>query len=312
MSYNINMENQKRTKLDQNIEDFLEYSEIERNRSKKTIIAYKHYLERFSAWGKENHLGSPKQITLDKIKKYRVYLNRLDRTLKKKTQNYHMIALRAFLKYLSKNNITSLAPEKIELAKEESREISFLEEDELDRLFSAPTEDNIVGLRDQAILETLFSTGLRVSELVKLDKEKVNLTRGEFSVIGKGGKVRIVFLSKSAITSIKKYLEKRDDKNSALFINHSKISKSQTMRLTPRSVQRLIKKYSTKAGISKKVTPHVLRHTFGTDLLRSGADIRAVQKLLGHSSITTTQIYTHVTDEHLRDVHKAFHGRRKK
>lgn len=301
-----------RTKLDQNIEEFLEYSEIERNRSAHTITNYRHYLDRFSLWGKENGIKSPANITLVRIKKYRVYLNRLDAHLKKKTQNFHMIALRAFLKYLAKNDIKTLAPEKIELGKEESREINFLEEDELERLVDAPNLEKITGLRDKAILETLFSTGLRVSELAKLDKNKVNLTRGEFSIIGKGGKTRIVFLSSSAKIAIKNYLAKREDDNSALFINHSKINKKGPERLTVRSVQRLMKKYATKAGITKKVTPHVLRHTFGTDLLRSGADLRAVQKLLGHSSITTTQIYTHVTDEHLRDVHKAFHGRRKK
>ncbi len=301
-----------RTKLDQSIEDFLEYSEIEKNQSPKTIINYRHYLDRFSIWGKENNIKSPKDISLDKIKKYRVYLNRLDTSLKKKTQNYHVIAIRAFLKYLSKNNINSLASEKIELGKEESREINFLEEEELDKLLDVPDLNKVTGLRDKAILETLFSTGLRVSELVGLDKEKVNLTRGEFSIVGKGGKTRIVFLSPSAKKTIRDYLSKRDDSNKALFINHSLITRRNSERLSPRSIQRLIKKYSLQAGITKKVTPHVLRHTFGTDLLRSGADLRAVQKLLGHSSITTTQIYTHVTDEHLRDVHRAFHGRRKK
>jgi site-specific recombinase XerD len=298
--------------LDQYIENFLEYLEIERSYSSKTIINYKHYLERFSAWCKQYHINSPHNINLNQINKYRVYLNRLDEKLKKKTQNYHIIAIRAFLKYLSKKDVKSLSPEKIELGKEESREICFLEEDELEKLLSAPDTSQIIGLRDRAILETLFSTGLRVSELAKLDKNKVNLSRGEFSVIGKGGKARIVFLSKSAIFAIKKYLDVRSDNQQALFVNHRKNCQSDNLRLTVRSVQRLIKNYAIQAGIKKQVTPHVIRHTFGTDLLRSGADIRAVQKLLGHSSITTTQIYTHVTDEHLRDVHKAFHGRRKK
>lgn len=308
------MNKKDRTKLDQNIEDFLEYCEIEKNQSPRTITNYKHYLDRFSQWGKENQIKSPASIDLSKIKKYRVYLNRLDSSLKKKTQNYHIIALRAFLKYLAKNNIKTLTPEQIELGKQESREISFLEEEELDRLFSTPNTNNIIGLRDKAILELLFSTGLRVSELASLDKNKINISRREISVRGKGGKIRMVFVSESAKSALRNYLEKRSDSSKAVFISHyrkNNHNRNTIQKLTPRSIQRIIKKYTQKAGITKKVTPHTLRHTFGTDLLRSGADLRAVQKLLGHSSITTTQIYTHVTDEHLRDVHRAFHGRRK-
>ena len=300
-------------KLENSIGEFLRYLEIEKGKSEKTIINYAHYLSRFLEWAPKNNIHKPGDITLERIKNYRLYLNRLnDHNLKKKTQNYHMIALRAFLKYLSKNDVKALAPEKIELIKEEAREINFLDEEELQKLLSIPDAKKFKGLRDRAILETLFSTGMRVSELVKLDKGKINLKTGEFPIIGKGSKSRIVFLSEGATKALEEYLKTRYDKNPALFIGKSQADNEKNARLTARSVQRSIKKYALIAGISKKVTPHVLRHTFGTDLLRSGADLRAVQVLMGHSSITTTQIYTHITDKHLREVHKAFHGRRKK
>lgn len=309
------------SKLDDNVRQFLEYCEVERGKSPLTIINYQHYLDRFLQWASKHKVIKPNQIDLNTVKKYRLYLNRLTdekgKSLKKKTQNYHVIALRAFLKYLSKQDIKSLSPEKIELAKEEDQQITFLEEEELERLLSAPAnpKNRLMELRDRAILETLFSTGLRVSELTNLNRDTINLKKKEFSVLGKGGKVRLVFLSDRAQKALSDYLTMRKDKEKAVFVNHQKANSQKLIannRLTPRSIQRLIKKYAMMAGITKKVTPHTLRHSFGTDLLRAGADLRAVQQLLGHSSITTTQIYTHVTDQHLQEVHQAFHGQRRK
>ena len=307
-------------KLKKLITDFLEYLEVERNLSQKTIENYDHYLKRFLEFAGNT---SPTSINQDKIKKYRLYLNRYkdknNKPLSKKTQGYHIIALRSFLKYLSKNDIKTFPAEKIELPKAGDRNIQFLESDEVERILEATgIKDNIKELRDRAILETLYSTGLRVSELVALDKNDINLKRGEFSVTGKGNKTRLVFLSKEAIDWIEKYLKKRSDIDKALFIRVDRRSKKDleknkehSLRLTPRSVQRIIDRCARKAGITKKVTPHTLRHSFATDLLMNGADIRSVQAMLGHSSITTTQIYTHITDTQLRDVHKAFHGKRK-
>lgn len=295
--------------MEQYIDQFLSYCEVERGKSAYTIRNYAHYLKRFSVWCEENNISNPSQITQQNITSYRIYLNRLGKNdLRKKTQNYHIIALRAFLKYLTKMNIKTLAPEKIELSREEGRQINFLTDEELEALLNSPDTNTIIGARDRAIIELLFSTGLRVSELVALDRDKINLKTDELSVKGKGGKVRVVFVSSDAKKSLETYLTMRKDTHEALFINYSQ----KLSRLTARSIQRTIKKYAENAGISKRITPHVLRHTFGTDLLRSGADLRAVQELMGHSSITTTQIYTHVTDKHLREVHDAFHGRRKK
>lgn len=306
MSYNVSMD------LEKLIDDFLTYCEIEKNHSHNTIINYNHYLKRFLHWTKENNISSPNQIDLDIIKKYRLYLNRLTE-VNKKTQSYHIIALRAFIKYLANRDIKTIAAEKIALPKMPDRQITFLEEDELEKLLSMPKPDNIIGLRDKAILELLFSTGLRVSELVNLKKNTILAAKKEFSVRGKGGKTRVVFLSGRASLAIKNYLQARNDKNTSLFINHHEIAaQKKETHLTSRTVQRIVKKYAGQAGLAKKITPHILRHSFGTDLLRSGADLRAVQQLLGHSSITTTQIYTHVTDQHLREVHQAFHGLRRK
>ncbi len=301
-------------KLKDFIIQFLEHLEIEKNKSQKTLENYNHYLKRFLEFSK---IENPKSINLEAVRKYRLYLNRLTdergNTLKKSTQNYHIIALRAFLKYLAKNDIKTLSPEKIELAKAPQRELVFLEKEELTRLLSAPKGDDFASLRDKAILETLFSTGLRVSELCSLNKDSVNIKSGEFSVMGKGRKVRIVFLSDSAKEALKKYLNKRTDIDKALFIrnikNQNKEEKS--LRLTERSVQRMIKKYAQKAGIVKNVTPHKMRHSFATDLLQNGADIRSVQSMLGHASITTTQIYTHYSDKHLKEIHKKFHSKEK-
>jgi len=292
--------------------DFLEHLEIERNRSPKTVENYGHYLNRFLNFAKVN---SPAQITEELIRKFRIHLNRLtdihDNPLKKVTQNYHIIAIRAFLKYLSKREIKSVSPERIELGKQEDRHIDFLDENELSRILASPKENDISGLRDKAILETLFSTGLRVSELCALERDGMDLSGGEISVIGKGSKIRLVFLSDDAKKAIRNYLEKRVDADPALFIRipkDQKFGKYENLGLTPRSVQRIIKKHATRAGIiGKKVSPHTLRHCMATDLLRNGADIRSVQAILGHSSVTTTQIYTHVTDSGLKEVHRKFH-----
>lgn len=300
------------------IENYLEYLEIEKNRSQKTIENYRHYLERFFDWAK---ISQPAEISTETVRQYRLYLNRLKdeegKNLKKITQNYHLIALRGFLKYLAKREIKSLPAEQIELAKQEERQIDFLEGDDLERLLKAPEGNNLNALRDRAILETLFSTGLRVSELCSLDRDGIDLNKGEFSIKGKGGKIRVVFLSEIAKKALKDYLEKRIDLDPALFIRIPRGKKPawhkfSNLRLTSRSVQRVIRKYAAKAGIiGKRVTPHVLRHSFSTDLLRGGADLRSVQALLGHASITTTQIYTHITDKHLREIHQAFHRRKK-
>lgn len=311
------------------IKDYLVYLEVEKGRSKKTTENYGHYLKRFLGWAK---IEKPQQIDAELVRQYRLYLNRLEeagKTLKKVTQNYHIIALRNFLKYLAKRDIKTLTSDKIELAKQTPREVEFLEGDELERLLKAPSGASIRALRDRALLEILFSTGLRVSEVCKLNRDSLNLDKGEFSVRGKGEKIRVVFLSDTAKVALKTYFAKRRDIDPALFVRipkgkpssvvdsiRIKTGKAQQvrlaeMRLTPRSVQRIIKKYAIAAGIARRVTPHTLRHSFATDLLISGADIRSVQAMLGHSSITTTQIYTHVTDKQLKEVHKSFHGKKR-
>ena len=296
-------------------QQFLEYLEIEKNRSQKTIENYDHYLKRFFDYAK---IKEPDEITQEVVRTYRLYLNRFKSPagalLKKQTQMFHLIALRNFLKYLAKRDIKTLAPEKIELGKMPSREIEFMEEEELKRLLDSPKGNDLRALRDRALLETLFSTGLRVSELARLNRDSINLKNAEFGVRGKGGKIRIVFLSDDAKEKLKQYLEKREDTDQALFIQipkNKRFNKISDLRLTPRSVERLVKKYAVSSGIAKKVTPHSLRHSFATDLLRSGADLRSVQALLGHSNITTTQVYTHVTDKTLREIHKKYHGKRR-
>lgn len=301
--------------LDRLITDFLEYLEVERGRSERTIRNYDFYLRRFAKWAKS---PAPKQITDDLVHKFRLWLNRSvegrdEKTLKKSTQNYHLIALRSFLKYLARRDINSLAPEKIELSKQEQRQVEFLEVDELDRLLAQPlkSDGGLVGLRDKAILELLFSTGMRVSEISQLKIEQINLKRDEFTVRGKGKKLRAVFLSSTAKEALQQYLQKRRDPSPFMFVGHdrAKHGRGNTGGLTPRSIQRLVERYSKEAGITKHITPHTLRHTFATDLLLNGADIRSVQSLLGHASITTTQIYTHITNKQMKDVHKRFHGR---
>jgi len=300
--------------IDKLLIDFLEYLEIERNRSQKTIENYHHYLRRFLDWAK---ISKPGDITAELVRSYRIFLNRKTdakgQELKKVTQNYHMIAIRSFLKYLAKRDIKSLAAEKIEIGKNPSHEIEFLDGDELDRLLSAASGTSVKALRDRAILELLFSAGLRVSELININRDQINLNRQEFSVKGKGDKIRIVFISDTAKEALQKYLDKRMDIDPALFVRFSKKKKMENdkKRLTPRSIQRIVKFYAAKAGIVKDVHPHTLRHSFATDLLSNGADIRSVQTMLGHSSITTTQIYTHITNQQLKEIHKKFHGKKK-
>ncbi len=296
--------------------EFLEYMEIERGVSLLTVRNYDHYLTRFFS---ETNAKEVADITDESIRKFRLSLNRAagvkvkgqtSGTMKKNTQNYHLIALRRFLKYLMKRGITALSPERIELAKVGARELDLISGNELSRLLEAPQGGELKPLRDRALLELFFSTGLRLSELCSLNRD-LDLSKDEFSVRGKGEKVRVVFLTDAAKKALKKYLDKRTDLDEPLFIQVSRnaVKKKDASRLTPRSIERLVKYYAIKAGISRKVTPHVLRHSFATDLLGNGADIRSVQKMLGHANIATTQIYTHVTDKQLREVHKKFHSR---
>ncbi len=300
------------------VTDFLEYLEVEKNKSQLTIQNYDYYLRRFVEWGKRNGVRIPEQITLDKVRKFRLFLNRFKTIkgeyLKQNTQNYHIIALRAFLKYLAKRDIKVLAPEKIELGKTRRRQVEFLNAEEIERLMKVPDTKTLIGLRDRAILELLFSTGLRVGELAKLTRDQLNLERGEFAVRGKGDKLRVAFLSPKAIYWLREYFKRRKDKSKAVFTAvKDKKDKIVTtpINLTARSIQRIVAKIALKARLIKKVTPHTLRHSFATDLLINGADIRSVQALLGHANISTTQVYTHITDKQLREVHQAFHGKRR-
>lgn len=296
---------------------FLEYLEIERGRSVKTVENYDRYLDRFLDFVKTD---DPHKLTEEQVREFRLFLNRQPGTkvgsrmepMKRKTQNYYLIAVRAFLKYLRKRGIESLNPERIELAKVPERSLDLITSQELDRLMKAPDTKTVQGLRDRAILELLFSTGLRISELTSLSIDDVDLTRDEFSVRGKGDKIRVVFLSEEARQAIKNYLKQRKDMDDALFVQFGKNAKAaKDLRLSPRAVQRMLKACAAKAGITRKVSPHVIRHSFATDLLQNGADLRSVQALLGHANIATTQVYTHVTDKHLREIHKKFHGKKK-
>jgi len=305
MSHNINSLKQQ----------FLEYIEIEKGRAVKTVENYDHYLTRFIEQSKIKQASDISEIV---IREFRLWLNRqvtgnnraTGDTLKKKTQNYYMIAIRAFLKYLAKCNIKTLSSEYIELAKTGDRSLDIISGTELRLLLDSPKGDDLKSLRDKAILELLFSTGLRVSELCSLSRD-IDIQADEFSIRGKGDKVRIVFLSESAKKIIKKYLDKRTDAEDALFIKmDGKENKGKDSGLTRRSIERIVKQCAVKAGISKKVTPHVIRHCFATDLLSNGADLRSVQMLLGHANISTTQIYTHITDNELKRVHQKFHGKK--
>ena len=294
---------------------FLEYIEIERGRAVKTIENYDHYLTRYFAKMKIKNVSD---ITEQNIREFRLWLNRQTGTagesMKRRTQNYYMIALRAFLKFLRKREIECISPERIELAKLPERQIDLITHAELNRLLKAPEESlyketdeykKFACLRDRAILELLFSTGLRVSELCALNSD-IDLSRDELSVRGKGEKVRVVFISPTAKKTVHEYLKARKDMEEALFVD----GRSNSLhRIIPRNVQRHLKKYVALAGITSIVTPHTLRHAFATDLLSNGADIRSVQQLLGHASINTTQIYTHITDSHLKEIHKKYHGK---
>lgn len=292
--------------------DFLEYLEIEQNRSQRTIENYDHYLTRLIDYAGDINVD---QIDTELIRKWRLWLNRLgtntSEELGKITQNYHLIALRSFLKFCVKRDIPTLSADKVELAHTNRKEVTFLNEEELDRLFAQPNTDSLLGLRDRAILELLFSGGLRVSELVNLDKGQINLKRREFMVRGKGQKDRPIFISIDAAAWLQKYIDNRTDNTNPLFVRYNgqkKVDSSGNYyRLTARSIQRLVSRYAKLAGITKHVSPHTLRHSFATDILMNGGDIRAVQAMLGHSNIATTQIYTHITDPHLKAIHEKYH-----
>lgn len=299
------------------VDQFLEYLEIEKNCSKLTIRDYKHYLDVFVDWMTKSSPGkSVEDLDLPTIRKYRVFLaNRADakgQTLQRVTQNYYVIALRSFLRFLIKNDFKTLEPSKIDLPKAESKSLKFLSKEQVDRLAISCDTSKEEGLRDRAILELLFSTGLRVSELVSLNSDQINFERKEFGVIGKGRKLRLVFISDRAADWVKKYLDKRQDSFKPLFIRYSgkvdEFGDGEKMRLTARSIERLVKKYVRIARLPVDATVHTLRHSFATDLLTNGADLRSVQEMLGHKNIATTQIYTHITNPQLRNIHKNFHS----
>lgn len=308
--------------LPQHLNDFLDWLEIEKGLSSKSQENYARFLIRFLDWLKINKLDGlkPHELTPGDVWQYRIYLARkyspkTKRNLKKTTQNYYLIALRALLNYFTHRNIASLPAEKIKLAREkDTRPISFLNLEQLERLFSAPQTSKIQGLRDRAILEVLFSTGMRIAELVSLNQEQIKLNPEtkdlEISIIGKGERGRTVYFSERAIHWLKKYLKTRKDKEKPLFINYRN-KKDTSRRLTPRSIQKNIKKYAIIAGLPLTTTPHVLRHSFATDLLNQGVDLRTLQEFLGHKNLTATQIYTHVTSKRLRDIHRKFHSGRK-
>lgn len=318
------------SELSKKIKEYLEHLEVEKGSSPLTVRNYRHYLERFSEWlDKSGNSASISAINQESVRKYRLYLSRLPDgrggVLTRKTQGYHVIALRSFLRYLIKNDYDVMSPDKIDLPKISERQVKFLAGEQVERLLNAPSQDSIRGKRDKAILEMFFSTGLRVSELTSLNKTDIDTNRREFGVVGKGGRARVVFLSKRACDWIDNYLKARRDQFKPLFIHHRgkdgnslekarKLDANETdesIRLTPRSVQRMIKKYVKKVKLPVDATPHVLRHSFATDLLMAGADLRSVQEMLGHKNVATTQIYTHVTHKHLKDIHESFHGKGK-
>jgi len=308
----------KTSEIGRKIDEFLEYLEVERGSSPLTIRNYKHYLRRFLGWlDSEGIRMKLIDINPEIVRQYRVYLSRLSDgkggNLSRKTQGYHIIALRSFLRWLIKNDHEAMSPDKIDLPKITDRQVKFLSGEQVDRLLNAPTLSTINGKRDKAILEVLYSTGLRVSELISLDRDKIDLDRREFGILGKGGKARVVFLSTRAASWVDKYVKNRKDRFKPLFIRHKgkvdPTTRGEKMRLTARSIQRMIKKYARKIKLPVDATPHIIRHSFATDLLMAGADIRSVQEMLGHKNIQTTQIYTHVTHKHLRDIHSAFHGK---
>ncbi len=295
------------------IQDYIDYLEVEKNRSPKTVANYRRYLETFI---KDQHISDLSDVTAHTIKQFRLSLARkklgAETYLKRNTQAYYSIAIRNFLKYLIKQDISpQVLPEQIELPKVPQRQIEIIEYADLERFLNAPQGDSLRSLRDRAILEMLFSTGLRVSELCSLSRY-IDIERGELTVRGKGSKLRVVFLSPRAQKALRAYLDKRGDADEALFISLSKAKSPKVLgRIIPRTIQRLVKQYAAKAGILGKVVPHQLRHQFATDLLSNGADLRSVQELLGHANIATTQVYTHITNKQLKDIHKAFHGKRR-
>lgn len=297
------------------IYDFIESLEVEGGRSSKTAENYTHYLERFISYIGTDR--APHTITNEDIRRYRLWLNRYrdpqsGQELSMITQSYHLIALRGFLTYLSRRDIPSLAADRVILPKVSRKQVTFLHYDEIETLLAQIPVDTEAGLRDRAIIELLFSSGLRVSELTALNRGDINLTRREFVVRGKGEKDRPVFVSRGTVEHIENYLAERQDSLAPLFLNYSRNNTAGTSgdyrRLTPRSIQRMLSRYARLAGITKHVSPHTLRHSYATDLLMNGADIRSVQAMLGHSSISTTQVYTHVTDEHLREIYDRFHS----
>lgn len=296
-------------------DDFMEYLEIEQNRSRKTIGNYDHYLTRLIDYAGDIKVSD---INPELVRKWRLWLNRLGTNtsdeLSQTTLNYHLIALRSFLKFCAKREIRTMPADKIELARTKRKQVTFLTPEEIERLFAQPNQETTSGLRDRAILELLFSSGLRVSELVGLDREHINLKRKEFMVRGKGQKDRPIFISDTAANAVQDYLDKREDNLPPMFVSVGGKAKSNNdgnfKRLTARSVQRMVARYARLAGITKHVSPHTLRHSFATDLLMNGADLRSVQAMLGHSNIATTQIYTHVTDPHLKKVHQQFHNKK--
>ncbi len=311
-------ESQNVSELTKKVNEFLEYLEIEKGDSPLTVRNYKHYLNRFIKFIEDKQYGSGLDSLNNRtIHDWRIHLSRLPDgkggTLSRNTQGYHAIALRSFLRWLIKNDYKVMSPDKIDLPKISDRHIKFLSGEQVDKLLNAPSLSSLNGMRDKAILEVLFSTGLRVSELVKLNRDKINFNTREFGIVGKGGKSRVVFLSQRSIDFIKKYLDNRKDKYKPLFIRHKgavdPTTPDEKMRLSPRSVQRMLKKYVKKVKLPVEATPHTIRHSYATDLLMAGADLRSVQEMLGHKNVQTTQIYTHVTHKHLKEIHQAFHGK---
>jgi site-specific recombinase XerD len=308
--------------LPQHLNDFLDWLEIEKGLSSKSQENYYRFLKKFFDWLKLNHLDNikPHELSPDHIWKYRVFLSRQSspknkKSLKKSTQNYYLIALRAILNYFAERDILSLPAEKIKLAREkEEKQVRFLNIEQLKKLFSAPDTSKKTGLRDKVILETLFSTGMRIAELVALDRDQIKIKPDteelELSIVGKGERPRTVYFSKMALHWLRKYLDTRKDNFEPLFINY-KSRKDASRRLTPRSIERKIQRYAVIAGLPLNTTPHVLRHSFATDLLTQGVDLRTVQEFLGHKNISATQIYTHVTSKRLREIHKRFHSGKK-
>ncbi len=336
MALGSSEKNDKRISVKEAISRFTEYCELDKSLSPKTVRMYSYYLDFFYFWliGPRSGLGLPEgqnaesgedakriqatDVTEEVIRRFRLYLsneyiNQHKGELKRQTQNYFLVALRSFFRFLIRKGYATISPEQIDLGKNKERTIKFLHQDELTRLIASPDTADIQGKRDRAILELLFSTGLRVSELVSLNQDQVNLKEGEFGVIGKGGKARVVFLTESAKVALADYIAFRDDPYSPLFIRYSGPRPKNELdvsayRLSVRSVERLVDRYRKEAGIVTRIGPHALRHSFATDLLKHGADIRSVQEMLGHKNIATTQIYTHVTNFRLREVHKKFHS----